>query len=98
MPGAREPPSLPFLVDVGLDQLRAPVTVVALDEDRIGDIVQQAGENRFFRHGRLQRMGGALQQMVDALGAVLEKVEERGLRPAFSAAADHRPSENICLV
>src|SRR4029077_19814543 len=50
-----------LLVDVGLDQLRAPVAVIALDEDCIGDIVQKAGENRFFRHGRLQSMGRALQ-------------------------------------
>jgi hypothetical protein len=58
-----------LLVDVGLDQLRAPVAVIALDEDCIGDIVQKAGENRFFRHGRLQSMGRALQHMVDALRA-----------------------------
>src|SRR5215831_12762155 len=40
-----------LLVDIGLDQLRAPVAVIALDEDGIGDVVQQTGENRLLGHG-----------------------------------------------
>ena len=34
-----------FLVDIGLDHLRAPVAVVAADEADDGDVVQQAGEH-----------------------------------------------------
>ena len=52
-----------FLVDIGLDQLRAPIAVVAADEADRRDVVQQAGEHHLLRQPGLDRVPRALQQM-----------------------------------
>ena len=69
-----------FLVDIGLDQLRAPVAVIAADEADDGDVVQQAGQHHLLRQAGLHRMPRALQQMHGGPEAQLEEVDQGRLR------------------
>src|SRR6266446_4406910 len=46
-----------LVIDIGLDHLRAPIAVVAADEARNADVVQQAGQNDLLAVPALERMG-----------------------------------------
>src|SRR5690349_17292801 len=50
-----------FLVDIGLDELRAPVAMIRADEADDADIVQEAGENDLLAVAALSRKVRALQ-------------------------------------
>ena len=73
-----------FLVDIGLDKLRAIIAVVGADVADDGDIMQQAGEHQLFRQAVAARERRALQQMAAAAlveqHALLEEVDERRRR------------------
>ena len=66
-----------LLVEIGLDELRAPVAVVAPDEAHDGDVVQQAGEDQLFRKARLPGVMRALQQVHRGAEAILEEIDQR---------------------
>ena len=68
-----------FLIDIRLDHRRGPIAVIALDEHIDGDVVEEAGEDRLFRHAGLEGMGCALDHMVGAVGAVFEEIDQRRL-------------------
>ena len=72
-----------FLVDIGLDHLRAPIAVVAADEARDADVVQEAGEHDLFAVAALERMRRALQQMIERGEAVVEEIDQRRLLRHF---------------
>src|ERR1700736_1236568 len=65
-----------LLVDVGLDQLRAPIAVVGADEAGHADVVQQAGEHHLLAHAVLARELGALEQVLGGGEAAFEEVDQ----------------------
>ena len=66
-----------LLVHVGLDELGAPVPVVAADEAGDGDVVQETGEHDLVARSALLGESGALQEMGGRAEAIAEEVEER---------------------
>ena len=69
-----------LLVDIRLDHLRAPIAMVGADEAAHADVVQQTGEDHLLRQPGLERVGGALQEVIHGGEAVVEIVEQRRLR------------------
>ena len=65
-----------FLVDIGLDELRAPIAVVAADEADARDVVQQAGQHHLLGQAALHRVPGALQQVHAGAEAQLEEIDQ----------------------
>src|SRR5437899_12352589 len=82
-----------FLGDVRLHHLGAPPTVINLDQTE-HDVVQQAGEDRFFFLALFQSVGRALKDVRGRRETQLEEVDERrlvrhrveGLQRAYAAA------------
>jgi hypothetical protein len=72
-----------FLVDVRLQELRAPIAVIAADEAQYGDVVEKAGGDDRLAHAALQRMGRALQQMIGGSKTQAEEIGERRFRRHF---------------
>src|SRR5579859_150854 len=70
-----------LLIDVRLDELRAPVAVVGPNKADHADVVQQAGGNDLFIVTIFERQIGALEQMLDAAltEPQVEEIEQRRL-------------------
>ena len=81
-----------FGVDIGLDQLRPPIAVIAADEPGGRDVVQQAGEHHLLGQPALDRVPRALQQMHRRAEAVFEEIRSGSAFPASPAGAGRRPS------
>jgi hypothetical protein len=69
-------PERRFLRDVGLEQLRSPPTVIGFHQ-RLRAVVQQAGEDDFLGHARLEGARGALQHVIGRSETQAEEVLER---------------------
>ena len=65
-----------FLVDVGLDELRRPVAVVAADEAGDPDVVNEAREHELLRQAVLLRQPRALHHVLSRAEAQLEEIEQ----------------------
>ncbi len=80
-------------LDIGLDQLGAPIAVIGANKSDDADIVQQAGQHDLLVHAGPDRMPGALQQMIGRAKAVFEEIDQgrplRHLRQARIVAHQH---------
>ncbi len=65
-----------LLVDIGLDQLRAPVAVVAADEAHHADVVQKARQHHLLTVPGLARERRALQQVIGGREALPEEIDQ----------------------
>ena len=73
-----------LFVDIGFEQLRAPITVIAADETVDGDIVEKAGGDDFLAMAVVLRETRTLQQMVRRCEAMFKEVHECRRRGHFA--------------
>src|ERR1700686_2618936 len=65
-----------FRGDIGLEELGAPPPVVGLNQ-RLHDVVKQAGQDDFFCHASFHSASGALKNVISGSKTVLEEIEQR---------------------
>ena len=68
-----------LFVDIGLEELRPPIAVIGADESADRDVVEQAGQDHFFRQAIRLCKVGALQQVLLAAEdkAQLDEIHQR---------------------